>query len=164
MSDLLRRLAGEHGFMVYLSTGAWNFAPHLERFMAEHGFPPGPMFLTDWGPTEEGWFRSGAAHKRTTLERLRAEHPHTTWVLVGDDGQRDPEVYSEFAEAHPDAVDAVLIRRLTRTQHVLAATPPSPPASTPSPERSSAPVRWVTGMDGHELAAALGASGEDDIS
>mgnify|MGYP006197855923 CR=1 FL=1 len=33
----------------------------VERFMAEHGYPPGPMFLTDWGPTEEGWFRSGAA-------------------------------------------------------------------------------------------------------
>ena len=111
MDELLRRLAGEHGFMVYLSTGAWNFAPHLERFMAEHGFPPGPFFLTDWrGPTSEGWFRSGAAHKRATLERLRREHPHTKWVLVGDDGQRDPEVYAEFATAHPDAVTAASSR------------------------------------------------------
>lgn len=82
MSELLRQLAGEHGFMVYLSTGAWNFAPHLERFMAEHGFPPGPMFLTDWGPTEDGWFRNGAAHKRATLERLKLEHPYTKWVLA----------------------------------------------------------------------------------
>jgi phosphatidate phosphatase APP1 len=158
MSELLRRLAGEQGLMVYVSTGAWNFAPHLERFMAEHGFPPGPLLLTDWGPTEHGWFRSGAEHKRATLERLRREHPNTKWVLLGDDGQRDPEVYSQFATMHPDAVTAVGIRRLTRTQQVLAvgATAPSPrPSTTVAP--ADTPVRWVTGADGYELAEALAA-------
>jgi phosphatidate phosphatase APP1 len=159
MSELLGRLAGEQGLMVYVSTGAWNFAPHLERFMAEHGFPPGPMLLTDWGPTEQGWFRSGTAHKRATLERLRREHPNTKWVLVGDDGQRDPEVYSEFATMHPEAVTAVGIRRLTRTQQVLAASaaPASPPESTGDP--SLVPVPWVTGADGHDLASALADAG-----
>ena len=164
MSELLRRLAGDHGLMVYVSTGAWNFAPHLERFMAEQRFPPGPMLLTDWGPTEQGWFRSGTAHKRATLERLRREHPNTKWVLVGDDGQRDPEVYSQFATTHPEAVTAVGIRRLTRTQQVLAVGAPAPsprPGTTVDP--AVAPVRWVTGGDGHELAAALAASGIIDI-
>ena len=32
MSDLLWRLGGEDGLVIYLSTGAWNFAGHLERF------------------------------------------------------------------------------------------------------------------------------------
>jgi phosphatidate phosphatase APP1 len=160
MNELLRRLAGEHGFMVYLSTGAWNFAPHLERFMAEHGFPPGPMFLTDWGPTAEGWFRSGAAHKRATLERLRREHPFTKWVLVGDDGQRDPEVYAEFATAYPDAVTAVAIRQLTATQQVLAVSAAAPsPVPNAAAQPASPPVPWVTGADGHELAVALAAAG-----
>jgi phosphatidate phosphatase APP1 len=153
MGELLRRLAGDDGFMIYVSTGAWNFAAHLERFIAEHGFPPGPLLLTDWGPTEHGWFRSGAAHKRAALERLRREHPTTRWVLVGDDGQRDPAIYAAFAAAHPDAVAAVAIRTLTPAQRALAAT-----------TRHEAPAaadvvaaRWVTGPDGYALGAALDA-------
>jgi len=27
------------------------------------GFPEGPLLLTDWGPTNTGWFRSGREHK-----------------------------------------------------------------------------------------------------
>src|SRR5947209_3086165 len=46
-------------FVVYLSTGPWNVAPALEEFLARHGYPPGPLLLTDWGPTASGWFRSG---------------------------------------------------------------------------------------------------------
>ena len=163
MPDLLRALAGEDGFMVYLSTGAWNVAPHLERFMAEHGFPPGPLLLTDWGPTERGWFRSGAAHKRQMLDRLRREHPSARWTLVGDDGQRDPQIYADFAAAHPEAVRAVVIRRLSAAEQILASgTPPSATkatdgdAETPKPRTDTV---WVTGADGHELLAALRAAG-----
>ena len=119
MADLLRALAGDDDFMVYVSTGAWNFAPHLERFMTEHGLPPGPLLLTDWGPTPSGWFRSGAAHNRDMLERLRREHPSVRWTLVGDDGQRDPEIYASFVDQHPEAVNTVAIRRLSMAQRVL---------------------------------------------
>jgi phosphatidate phosphatase APP1 len=156
MSDLLRDVAGDDGLVVYLSTGAWNFASHLERFMAEHDFPPGPLLLTDWGPTDTGWFRSGAAHKRDALERLRRDHPGTRWVLVGDDGQRDPQIYADFTGAHPEAVEAVAIRRLTPTQRVLAAGPTrssGSPAAVADP--AAAAARWVTGSDGHELRAGL---------
>jgi phosphatidate phosphatase APP1 len=154
MNELLQRLAGDDGFMIYVSTGAWNFAAHLERFIAEHRFPPGPLLLTDWGPTEEGWFRSGATHKRTALERLRRDHPTTRWVLVGDDGQRDPAIYAAFATAHPEAVEAIAIRTLTRTQRMLAA--PAPGRREPPIEATHVTTRSVTGADGYELAAALG--------
>jgi phosphatidate phosphatase APP1 len=166
MSELLRRLAGDDGFMIYVSTGAWNFAGHLERFMADHRFPPGPLLLTDWGPTQDGWFRSGAAHKRAALERLHREHPTTRWILVGDDGQRDPAIYEAFATAHPDAVDAVAIRTLTRTQRVLLAPIARPEETAVRAVLTS--TRWVTGKDGFELAPALddltrdgGAAGPD---
>jgi phosphatidate phosphatase APP1 len=154
MSELLHRLAGDDGFMIYVSTGAWNFAAHLERFMAEHRFPPGPMLLTDWGPTEDGWFRSGATHKRNALERLRRDHPTTRWVLVGDDGQRDPAIYEAFAAAHPDAVEVIAIRTLTRTQRVLAA--PALGRQEPPIEATDVATPRVTGADGYELGSALG--------
>ena len=161
MGELLRALAGEDGFVFYLSTGAWNFAPHLERFMTEHGLPPGPLLLSDWGPTPSGWFRSGATHKRDMLERLRREHPSARWTLVGDDGQHDPQIYADFAAAHPHAVHAVAIRRLSAAQQVLASGTTSGARTTDpmAPAARAHPLPWVTGSDGYELLAALRGAG-----
>jgi len=160
MAEMLRAVVGDDALIVYLSTGAWNFAPHLESFMAEHRFPPGPLLLTDWGPTQSGWFRSGANHKREMLERLRAEHPHARWMLIGDDGQRDPLIYGEFAKRHPEAVVAIAIRQLTVIQQVLAKGPAAGDSgSTIALGPVAAPVAWVAGADGFALWDSLSALG-----
>ena len=105
MADLYGRLlAGRPDApTVYVSTGAWNTAPTLRRFLSRNGFPDGPMLLTDWGPTNTGWFRSGREHKRECLESLVADFPRISWVLVGDDGQHDPGIYADFAACPPRA-------------------------------------------------------------
>jgi phosphatidate phosphatase APP1 len=110
----------------YLSTGAWNVAPALNRFLSRHLYPSGPLLLTDWGPQRDRFFRSGQQHKQAALRRLAEEFPSMRWLLVGDDGQHDPEIYSRFAASHPRHVAAVAIRRLSPTQAVLAGTFPAP--------------------------------------
>ena len=64
MAELYADVVAAHPdvFVVYLSTGAWNTAGAMTRFLHRHGFPRGPAPLTDWGPTATGWFRSGAEH------------------------------------------------------------------------------------------------------
>ena len=95
----------------YVSTGAWNLHPMLERFLARHGFPPGPLLLTDWGPGGGWLFREASvAVKTRVITQLLAEHPQLRWVLVGDSGQDDPEAYAAVASAHPDRVRAIYIR------------------------------------------------------
>ncbi len=149
MADLYRQVVAEHpgAPVLYLSTGAWNVAPTLTRFLRRSGYPTGPLLLTDWGPTNTGWFRDGSAHKRETLARLARELPQVTWLLVGDDGQHDPALYAEFAAAAPERVAAVGIRRLTPAEKILAGGAPLQP--TRAPEDTD--VTWVTGDDGFEL-------------
>jgi phosphatidate phosphatase APP1 len=150
MAELYRRLHDEHpdAVFVYLSTGAWNVAPTLTRFLARHGYPEGPLLLTDWGPTNTGWFRSGRQHKRSALRRLTEDLPQVRWLLVGDDGQHDPEIYAEFAREHPDRVEAIAIRTLTATEHVLSGHPVGAP-------RAASPARTVSAPDGNRLAREL---------
>jgi len=143
--------------VVYLSTGAWNIAPVLTRFMARHGFPAGPLLLTDWGPTNTGWFRSGSEHKRAALRRLREELPHLRWLLVGDDGQHDPEIYTEFAAEAPEAVRGIAIRQLTATEQVLSHGRPVPTSSPGAPRRP--PVPDVRAPDGDGLSHQLRQAG-----
>lgn len=159
MAVLLAQLRRDHpdGPMIYLSTGAWNVAPTLRRFLSRHLFPAGAMLLTDWGPTHDRWFRSGREHKTANLNRLATEFPHVRWLLIGDDGQHDEAIYSEFLQEHPESVVGVAIRRLLPAEAVLAggrATGPHTAGETP----------WVTAEDGAGLRERLSAAGIIDTA
>ncbi len=150
MAVLLERITQEHAGspVVYLSTGAWNVAPTLDRFMGRHLYPRGTLLLTDWGPTSDRLFRSGQEHKRENLERLAREFPRVRWVLIGDDGQHDEELYREFAREHPHNVAAVAIRQLSTPEAVLAGGRRHVDA-----HEGAAP--WVWAPDGAGLAHKL---------
>lgn len=162
MPLLYQELARAHRHVpfVYLSTGAWNVFPVLRRFLFKNGYPDGPMLLTDWGPTNTGLFRSGMQHKLRSLELLRRTFPEMRWLLVGDDGQHDPEIYGRFCTEHPDRVAAVAIRQLTEAEQMLShgsrraagheVSPASPPLASDAPD-----IPWVEGPDGHRLLRAL---------
>lgn len=159
MAVLYERLVTAHpdAPVFYLSTGAWNVAPALTRFLSRNLYPPGPLLLTDWGPTTDRWFRSGQAHKRATLERLAGEFPDIRWLLVGDDGQHDQEIYGNFVASHPDNVAAVAIRQLSPAQSVLAGGLPVPADGSASADRHGRP--WMCAPDGAGLARQLGETG-----
>lgn len=122
MARMYQRLLAAHpeAPVVYVSTGAWNTYPFLTRFLSRHGYPRGPLLLTDWGPTNTGWFRSGPEHKRAALRELTRDFPRIRWVLVGDDGQHDVELYTELDEGQPGHVRAIAIRELSPAQQILA--------------------------------------------
>lgn len=163
MPVLYERLATAHDDppMFYLSTGAWNTAPTLTRFLSSNLYPPGALLLTDWGPTKDRWFRSGREHKRSNLRRWVQEFPQVKWLLFGDDGQHDETIYRDFADAHPDHVAAVCIRQLTPGEAVLAG---SSLRESPRPQGSQVP--WLYGYDGAELGRQLERIGllPEDIS
>ncbi|MBF5082822.1 DUF2183 domain-containing protein [Quadrisphaera sp. INWT6] len=160
MAELLNAVqkAHEGAPVLYLSTGAWNAAPTLTRFMVRHGYPAGPLLLTDWGPTNTGWFRSGQEHKRAQLRRLAEELPQVRWLLVGDDGQHDPEIYGEFAREHPENVRAIAIRQLTAAEQVLSHVLPVPVSASARAEGIDE-LREVRAPDGEGLAHQLRQAG-----
>ena len=107
MAVLYERLVTAHpgAPVFYLSTGAWNVAPTLTRFLSRHLYPAGPLLLTDWGPT--------AGPLVPQRPGTQAHHAAPGWppssrtsagCSIGDDGQHDQEIYSEFAHAHPENV------------------------------------------------------------
>ena len=151
MAVLLERLVKEHpgAPMIYLSTGAWNVAPTLNRFLHRNLFPRGAMLLTDWGPTHDRWFRSGREHKLTNLRRLAEQFPHVRWLLIGDDGQHDEAIYTEFMQEHPDSVAGVAIRQLSTTEAMLAG------GRAVSDDHSDDSAPWVAASDGAGLRERL---------
>lgn len=152
MPVLLQQLVSSHegSPIVYLSTGAWNAAPALSRFLSRNLYPVGPLLLTDWGPTHDRFFRSGREHKREELRRLIEEFPNIRWVLIGDDGQHDEMLYHEFSSQHPENVAAVAIRQISTGEAVLQGG-----RSKARLHRSVSGVPWVYGPNGATLMNEL---------
>jgi phosphatidate phosphatase APP1 len=163
MPDLYRRLTQKHpdAPVFYLSTGAWNTAGALARFLDRVGLPRGALLLTDLGPTGTALMRSGREHKAGTLRRLADELPDLRWILVGDDGQHDPQVYATFAHDRPGRVEAIVVRRLSAPQQVAAGGLPAPTPATRQAvaDIGDSPVVLAHAEDGTALAEQLRAAG-----
>lgn len=152
MAVMMDRLARENpgSPVLYLSTGAWNVAATLTRFITRNLYPAGPLLLTDWGPTRDRWFRSGPEHKKTQLERLAKEFPHIKWLLIGDNGQHDEAIYAAFAKQHPENVRAIAIRQLSAGEAVLAGG-----RSTSRAGEAPSDIPWIYAPDGAGMARQL---------
>lgn len=151
MAEMYHELLGRHpgAPLIFVSTGAWNTQATLTRFLHDRGFPLGAMLLTDWGPTNTGWFRSGQEHKARELRRLARDFPRIKWLLVGDDGQHDPTIYSTFAREAGEHVRMVAIRELSSTEQILAHGTTEPLEEGRETRRHPAP--WVAAADGWSL-------------
>ena len=94
----------------YVSSSPWNIYDLLEDFLDVHGIPAGPLFLKDWSPTTLGKHHD---HKLGIIRTLLATYPDLPFVLIGDSGEEDPEIYRQAVVEHPGRIEAVYIRDVT---------------------------------------------------
>jgi phosphatidate phosphatase APP1 len=98
----------------YVSGSPWNLYDMIEGFFAIQGIPPGPLFLKDWGIDEHKFIREDTKrYKLARIEMLLTLYPELDFVLIGDSGQEDPEIYAEAVRRSPQRIRAVYIRDVT---------------------------------------------------
>jgi phosphatidate phosphatase APP1 len=93
----------------YLSGSPQSFHGRVNEFLRIHELPPGPVLLKNFG-SEELFDQRG--YKTRRLEALLDLFGHARFVLVGDSGEHDPEIYREVAARHPGRVAGIVIRRV----------------------------------------------------
>lgn len=106
-AELYRDLAAGVNPVFYVSSSPWNLHAFLVAFLRHHGFPMGPVLLRDLLGTP-----AGREQKHGRIEEVLDLHPHLRFVLVGDSGEKDPEIYADIVRAHPDRILAVYIREV----------------------------------------------------
>ncbi|CAZ82251.1 unnamed protein product [Tuber melanosporum] len=99
----------------YISNSPWQLYPVLKEFFQEAGLPPGSMHLKQYSGMLQGIFEPVAERKKVTVERVIRDFPNRKWVLVGDSGEADLEVYTEVVQKFPGKVLGVFIRDVTST-------------------------------------------------
>jgi len=95
----------------YVSSSPWNLHDFLGRLFRRAGLPEGPMMLRDFGIAEGRIVsESHGAHKGKAIDALLAANPRLPFVLVGDTGQHDAEIYRAAARRHPGRMRGVALR------------------------------------------------------
>ena len=88
----------------YVSKSPWNLYAPLIDYLEVQGFPPGPLLLRDFG------FRSSKNHKTQAIEEILDTYPKLPFILSGDSGEQDPEIYAALVRRFPRRIRAIYIR------------------------------------------------------
>ncbi|KAF7561853.1 hypothetical protein G7046_g2278 [Stylonectria norvegica] len=97
----------------YCSNSPWQLFPVLASYFKLTGLPPGSLHLKQYSGMLQGIFEPVAERKKSTLNRLLRDFPQRKFLLIGDSGEADLEVYTELALANPGRILAVFIRDVT---------------------------------------------------
>ncbi|MGM0576920.1 MAG: App1 family protein [Myxococcota bacterium] len=143
----------------YLTSSPWNVYDLFVDFMRIHHIPPGTLVMKALGIAEDQFIKSShRRHKLGAIREILAACPALPFVLIGDSGQRDPEIYHRAVQDHPGRILAVYIRDVSegaRRREVLAIAedvhalgvdmllvPDTVAAAEHAAERG-----WITGQD-----------------
>jgi len=114
MAEVYRSWARSGAVFHYVSASPWQLYGPLSEFVETQGFPAGtfhlkPFRLKDASAIE--FVTSQQDHKNGAIEGILRDFPRRRFVLVGDSGEQDPEVYGAVARRHPSQIVRILIRR-----------------------------------------------------
>ncbi len=116
MAEAYRKWAADGAAFHYVSASPWQLYDPLARFLAAEGFPDGSFHLKVFRLKDPSFFDLYAdpeAYKRRAIEPILKSFPGRKFVLVGDSGEKDPEVYGALARDHRAQIVRIFIRDVT---------------------------------------------------
>ncbi len=116
MAELYRRWADEGAKFHFVSASPWQLYEPLAELTRKAGFPSATFHLRRVRLKDTSvlaMLDSPLEAKLNVIEPLMACFPQRRFILVGDSGERDPEVYGTVASRHPEQVLRVYIRDVT---------------------------------------------------
>lgn len=101
----------------YVSHSPWNLYDYLLEFLQINKYPQGVVLLRDFGKKAKDAFQNYATHKKDETEKLLHHFPHLQFVLIGDGGEKDADIYLDLHQKYPDRIKAIFIHRLGEAKH-----------------------------------------------
>ncbi len=98
--------------LFYVSSSPWHLFGPLVEFLRLQGIPLGPLLLRELGMREVFKLTSHGNHKLAKIELILSYYPDMQFVLIGDSGEQDPEIYAEVLKRHPKSVRVIYIRNV----------------------------------------------------
>ncbi len=114
MPEYYRQLAEQGAFFHYVSASPWQLYPALRPFMKKH-YPKGTISLRHFRIADSSFvkfFLSSQDYKIETIRNIIRRYPQHHFLLIGDSGEKDPEVYAHIHSEFPENIQRILIRKV----------------------------------------------------
>jgi phosphatidate phosphatase APP1 len=151
MATTYHRLSARGAAFCYVSNSPWQLYEPLAEFLDQHEFPKGSFHLRSfrvWDSSLVDFLKSPSPHKLESIRSLMERFPARRFILIGDSGESDPEIYAQVCRTQPGRVAGVFIR-VVRGTDADRARLSSLAAGLPD-------VTWTSFDRPDELDAALG--------
>ena len=112
MPELFQKLKAKGAYFHYVSASPWQLYPSLKAFMGKY-YPKGTMSLRYFRLKDKSFFnffRSSQHYKIKKISAIIKRYPKHRFILIGDSGEHDPEVYASIYRQFPRNVQAIWIR------------------------------------------------------
>lgn len=115
MPALYRAWETEGADFIYLSASPWQLYEPLTGFLAAENFPAGimEMKIFDLPSGVKTIFDNPEKVKIPALKKLMKSFPDRKFILIGDSGEQDPEIYGKIAADYKDRIAWILIRNVS---------------------------------------------------
>lgn len=116
---LHRGKSGENSNPIfYVSHSPWNMYRYLELFLRQHQFPKGPILLRSFKTILQKK-RGDKPQKQKEILNILKTYPEMRFILIGDSGEYDADIYIEIAQMYPERILAIYLRSVKHTRKML---------------------------------------------
>jgi len=116
----------------YISGGPWQLYTPLDRFLQTAGFPRGSLHMKSvrinpfasgtyedvWKLIANGSTQTTKEQKNSQIKQLLERFPDRKFILIGDSGEIDPEIYTNIRHENADQIENILIRDIVNDREV----------------------------------------------
>ncbi|KAI9292393.1 hypothetical protein K502DRAFT_343965 [Neoconidiobolus thromboides FSU 785] len=114
MSDVYKYWWIQGAAFHYVSNSPWQLLPMLEDFFRKHSFPSGSAHLKLFDiRSHKSFFYEPQGSKKASILQLFQDFPNRKFILIGDSGEMDLELYTSLAREHPESIVKIFIRDIT---------------------------------------------------
>jgi len=98
----------------YVSSSEWNLYEDLNEFFKHYQLPKGVFLLNQVKRWYQLWKIGKTKHegKMLRIMRILATFPKQQFILLGDNSQADPSIYSAIASRYPGTIYAIYIHNV----------------------------------------------------
>jgi phosphatidate phosphatase APP1 len=98
----------------YVSSSEWNLYDDLNEFFKHNGLPKGAFLLNNIKKWHELLKTGKTKHegKLMRVTRILKAFPKQRFILLGDNSQSDPQIYTSIANKYPEQILAIYIRNI----------------------------------------------------
>ena len=112
MPAFFQHLSNEGAYFHYLSSSPWQMYPLLKPLLDQY-YPKGSLNLRNFNPTNRSFFKffgSSEVYKISKAMNIVDRYPEHQFILIGDSGEKDPEIYARIYREYPHNIKQILIR------------------------------------------------------